>query len=109
MSTTRTRYNDTVYRRLREQLRQRVEREGLPCVICGRAIDLTRRAPDPLSFSADHVHGIADGGHLHGQLAPTHYGCNSSRGGKQGAARRAARRKRYSYHEEHPAFTRRDP
>lgn len=102
--STHGKYSEKSYRQLRSKLKDRVAREGLPCAKCGQPIDLALTSTHPLSFTADHIHGIADGGDLLGALQPMHLRCNSSRGGKQGAARRKARRRRYSYHEEHPGF-----
>lgn len=71
------------YRRKREALKRRVEREGLVCghgssFGCGQPFDLTLAHPHPMSFSADHPIALANGGHLTKQdLHPFHLGCNS--------------------------------
>ena len=70
----------TAYRRKRDALKRRVEREGLTCGHgsptqegCGEPIDL-----DPMAFTADHPEALANGGHLVAQhLVPMHNACNA--------------------------------
>lgn len=49
------------------------------CAICGGWIDPELKAPDPWSWSADHVHQVARGGDNHGELRPAHRICNMRR------------------------------
>lgn len=98
------RYGDRRYRAMRAALRDRVAREHLPCAVCHEPIDIELPAPHPRSFSADHVTELAAGGDLHGELAPTHLGCNSSRGSIFGHAKRKAKLARYSFQGEKPAW-----
>lgn len=104
MAKPRNRYSDRHYQLARSDLRKRVATESLPCARCLRPIDTRLAWPDPQSFTADHVHGLADGGHIAGDLEPMHLGCNSARGGQQGARRRRERLRRHSYHEESPGL-----
>lgn len=90
-------YSDPAYRRARRALMDRTTRLGLPCVLCGEAIDTALKPPHPRSFSADHVTELAAGGDLLGELQPTHLGCNSSRGAAFKTARRRERLRKNSY------------
>ena len=67
------------YRTLKANLR----RLGLPCYLCGMAIDYTAKAPDPNSFSVEHVKPRVS--HIElaedpGNLMPAHFGCNTAKG-----------------------------
>ncbi|WP_249933527.1 hypothetical protein [Mobiluncus mulieris] len=75
-----SKYNDREYRRARAALRTRVRKLGIPCWICLRPIDVELPPNDPMGFTADHVHSLATGGDLLGQLLPAHRGCNARRG-----------------------------
>ena len=77
--STKTKYNDAEYIKRTQALRRAVEAHGLHCHLCDRPIDLTLPSTHPLSFTADHLDAIANGGHLYGQLAPAHRRCNSRR------------------------------
>lgn len=77
--STKTKYNDAEYVKRTQTLRRAVETHGLPCHLCGNPIDLTLPSTHPLSFTADHLDAIANGGHLYGQIAPAHRRCNSRR------------------------------
>ncbi len=69
------------YKRKREQLKRRVQREGLTCHICGGEIDVTLDRRDRMSFTADHMEPLARGGHLvRNELRPAHLSCNARRG-----------------------------
>lgn len=53
---------------------------GARCHLCGDAIDLALRKPDPLSLSIDHVVPRSRGGSDDlSNLRPAHLGCNSAR------------------------------
>lgn len=77
--STKTKYNDHEYGKRTAALRRAVETQGLPCHLCGNPIDLTLPSTHPLSFTADHLNAIANGGNLYGPIAPAHRRCNSRR------------------------------
>lgn len=61
----------------RRRARQRWKAQGLPCCICGRRIDYTLQAPDPLSFVVDETVALARGGTLtYDNQGPAHWWCN---------------------------------
>jgi hypothetical protein len=65
--------------RARKQVAQRVE-AGEPCCFCGGWIDLSRRYPDPWSFTVDHRIPTSRGGTDHSeQWRPAHAKCNRAR------------------------------
>ncbi len=70
------------YRRAVEQ----VKRRSQVCWLCGEAIDLTLKNPDPMSFSADHVETVKslppNDPRLNDSrnMRPAHLSCNSRRG-----------------------------
>ena len=76
------------YKRKREQLKRRVQGEGLTCGYgsptgegCGQPIDVTLPRNHRLSFTADHPTALGNGGHLVAQdLVPMHLACNSRKG-----------------------------
>jgi 5-methylcytosine-specific restriction endonuclease McrA len=69
------------FKRKREQLLRRVQRDELPCHICGLPFDLTLPPQHAMSFTADHVEPLALGGHLvRNELLPAHRSCNARRG-----------------------------
>lgn len=76
----KAKYNDRSYRARAAALKRKTRANGDPCSICGQAFDWSVEWKHPLSFTADHVEPIASGGHLLGELAPAHRGCNSRRG-----------------------------
>lgn len=78
--TTRTYRNDTTYVKRREALKRQCRKINAPCWLCGEPIDYNADWKDPLSFTADHVDPIANGGHMLGELKPAHRSCNSRRG-----------------------------
>lgn len=56
------------------------ERDDWCCGICGRKVDPTRRWPDLLSASLDHVIPLSAGGpHTRANSRCSHLGCNSRR------------------------------
>lgn len=75
----KTKYNDHEYVKRTQALRRAVEAQGLPCHLCDNPIDLTLPSTHPMSFTADHLDAIANGGSLYGSLAPAHRRCNSRR------------------------------
>ncbi len=69
------------YKRRREALKRRVQLEGLVCHVCHGAIDVNLPRTDRMSFTADHMQALANGGHLvHNELRPAHLSCNARRG-----------------------------
>ena len=64
-------------------LTQQVKREEPDCWLCGHPIDPTLRAPDPWSFSLDHVVPCVarpDLAHDRGNARAAHRRCNGRRG-----------------------------
>lgn len=82
MSSNRGR-NLKAYVDRQKALKRYVARHNVPCWICGRPIDTTLRAGDPMEFTADHVKELYKGGHLLGPLKPAHRGCNSRRSNRK--------------------------
>lgn len=76
--------NGRRYRRLCEQQRAL----GLPCWVCGRAIDYQLTGEDgqrhPMSFTLDHLVPLSKGGDLHDPInaRSAHRRCNSARGNR---------------------------
>lgn len=57
------------------------KRDGGKCCVCGVAVDLNIRWPDPQSASLDHAVPISKGGpHTFSNVQLTHLGCNASKG-----------------------------
>ena len=84
----RRRYDGAPMRRLRAQ----VKREEPYCWLCGGHIDPDRKAPDPLSFTLDHIVPVALGGPEldRANVRAAHMRCNQRRGkGKRQARRRS--------------------
>jgi hypothetical protein len=52
-----------------------------PCVLCSEWIDYTLDHPHPMSFAAEHVVPVRDGGD-HRTLAPSHLRCQNVQGGQ---------------------------
>lgn len=82
MATKKDPRNDRHYRELRDRLKRKSAREGAPCHICKHPIDYLLSYPSPMAFQADHVDAIAAGGHVYGELAPSHASCNGRRQAK---------------------------
>lgn len=72
-------HNDK-YQTKARALRRYAQHHQLPCWICGQAIDYTLDYRQPMSFTADHIHALKDGGKLNGEMRPAHRSCNSRRG-----------------------------
>ena len=69
------------YRRRRDALKAKAQRENLPCWLCTEDIDFGAHHLAPEAFSADHVEAVATGGDAaYGELRPAHRACNQMRG-----------------------------
>ncbi|HUR24000.1 MAG TPA: HNH endonuclease signature motif containing protein [Acidimicrobiales bacterium] len=56
------------------------KRDGYPCGICGGKVDMTRRHPDPLAASIDHIIPLSRGGSNDVvNLQLSHFRCNWSK------------------------------
>ena len=68
------------YRRVRAELKAK----GLPCHICGRAIDYNLPSTHPQGFVLDHLVPLAFNGHAvaRSNVAAAHRLCNGKRGTK---------------------------
>lgn len=69
---------------LRRKLRARLAAEGRPCALCGRPIDYSLPARDPMSFEVDEVVPVSRGGspYDYENLQPTHRICNQRKGNR---------------------------
>ena len=74
----------------RRQVREWLRSQGLPCHICGRAIDYTLPARHPMSFEVDEVVPVSKGGSPYDRsnVAPAHRICNERRGNRDLGPRR---------------------
>lgn len=80
-------YGDKEYRRRRAALIRQCKRNNTPCHLCGKPFDWSiDDRKHPMSFEADHLTPMANGGKLHGDLAPSHKSCNGRRQNKPLAA-----------------------
>ena len=73
------------FKALRKQLRDL----GLPCYLCGNAIDYTKTAPHPDSFTVEHVKPRSKYPELAedpGNLKSAHFGCNNAKGVREDEA-----------------------
>ena len=79
----------------RRKVRAWLKAQGLPCHICGRPIDYSLPAGDPMSFEVDEVVPVSRGGSPidRGNVAPAHRICNERRGNKPLHARSRAKAK----------------
>lgn len=68
----------------RRKLRKWLKDQGLPCHICGLAIDYTLPAGHPFSFEVDEIVPVSKGGSPlnKSNVAPAHRICNQKRGNK---------------------------
>ncbi|WP_369692276.1 HNH endonuclease [Schaalia hyovaginalis] len=67
-------------RKVTQLLRLTLATYGNVCHICGQPIDLTRKWPDPLSATRDHLIPRSRGGSdALDNVRPAHLRCNSSR------------------------------
>lgn len=81
-----TRRNDHEYTKRRDALKRKAKASNSPCHLCKGAKGPILYEEDyrhPLSFTADHVDAVGNGGRMLGLLMPAHRTCNSSRGKKQ--------------------------
>jgi 5-methylcytosine-specific restriction endonuclease McrA len=69
------------WRRSRAAIIRRVQ-AGEPCHLCGQAIDLQLRTPDPASLEVDHRIARSRGGSMYdpANLWPSHRSCNRAKG-----------------------------
>jgi 5-methylcytosine-specific restriction endonuclease McrA len=72
------RFHGRPAQRMRDQLR----RKGLPCHLCGGAIDYGLPPSDPMSYTLDHIAPQKYGGSVWDRTnhAPAHRSCNSRKG-----------------------------
>lgn len=77
----------------RTQLRNRLRDEGRPCHLCGRPIDYSLPAGDPMSFEVDELVPVSKGGDPldYGNVDAAHRLCNQRRACKDLTAPRRAR------------------
>lgn len=73
-----SRTSDRTYLRKRRRIRNQDV-----CWLCGQWINPEYKTPHPLSWSADHVVPVANGGNNHGELKPAHRVCNARRGNRK--------------------------
>jgi hypothetical protein len=73
---SRTRAKDRGYLKIRAQ----AFAESDTCWICLQWIDYSLKYPDPWSASGDHILPLSRGGHIRGEVAPSHLVCNKRRG-----------------------------
>ena len=68
----------------RTRLRNRVKSMGLPCHICGQAIDYDLPAGDPMAYELDEIVPVSRGGdpYDHANVAPAHRICNQRKGAR---------------------------
>lgn len=84
----------------RRKVRAWLAAQGRPCAICGRPIDYSLPAGDPMSFEVDEIVPVSRGGSPIdcSNVQPAHRICNQRRGnrmpGDAGAAGLAVRKSR---------------
>lgn len=68
----------------RRKIRAWLKSQGLPCHICGMAIDYSLPSGDPMSFEVDELVPVSKGGSPidKNNVAPAHRICNQRRGNK---------------------------
>lgn len=75
--------NDHSYTKKRDALKRQCKANNKPCALCGKPIDYTLPYTHAMSFTADHIEAIANGGKMLGPLQPAHRSCNSRKGANQ--------------------------
>lgn len=68
----------------RRQVRAWLRAQGLPCAICGRPIDYSLPAGDPMSFEVDEIVPVSRGGSPidRANVQPAHRICNEKKGNR---------------------------
>lgn len=67
------------------------ERDRWICQICHKKIDMSLKAPHPMSATIDHIIPLSEGGkHEPLNVQAAHYGCNASKGNRKGGQLRFA-------------------
>lgn len=81
MSSTSRYANGNARRKVRAWLKA----QGMPCHICGRAIDYSLPSGDPMSFEVDEIVPVSKGGSPidRSNVQPAHRICNQRRGNKE--------------------------
>lgn len=76
----------------RREVRAWLRAQCLPCHICGRPIDYSLPAGDPMSFEVDEIVPVSKGGSPidRGNVAAAHRICNERRGNRSIADMRSA-------------------
>ena len=74
--------NDRAYVAKREALQRQARKNNTPCHLCGQPFNFDLEWKHPMSFTADHIDAVANGGSMTGALKPAHRSCNSRRGKK---------------------------
>ncbi|NGM16964.1 HNH endonuclease [Eggerthellaceae bacterium zg-893] len=66
----------------RRALRSRVRAMGLPCALCGRPIDYSLPAGDPMAYELDEIVPVSRGGSPYDpdNVQPAHRRCNQAKG-----------------------------
>jgi 5-methylcytosine-specific restriction endonuclease McrA len=74
--------NGFEWRKVREQLKQTPGSNICQHPDCGKEIDMTLHSNHPMSWTADHIIPLSDGGNptALSNLRPMHRSCNSKRG-----------------------------
>lgn len=74
--------HDTIMRNQYEANKRIILATQTTCAICGGIVDKTKKSPDPLSPSVDHIIPIAKGGNPidMSNLQLTHRACNRAKG-----------------------------
>ena len=83
-------YASSQWRELKKRRMAVARTHDEPCCRCGKEIDYDLRYPDPWAANMDHLEPVAEGGAAipsFAAVAPAHSRCNSSHGGRLGAAR----------------------
>lgn len=68
----------------RTALRKRVAAMGMPCALCGQAIDYSLPAGDPMSYELDEIIPVSRGGDPFDidNVQPSHRICNQRKGNR---------------------------